>query len=62
MARHVKPIALSASTTTLPSADADMRQQDIALSACYRAEAGGFAAGGEPGNWLEADREIAAHD
>jgi hypothetical protein len=62
MARHVKPTALSASATTPPSVDADMRQQDIALSACYRAEARGFAAGGEMGDWLEAEREIAAHD
>ena len=57
MTGHVKPIALSASATTHPSADADMRRQDIALSARYRAEAGG-----ELGNWLEAEREIATHD
>jgi hypothetical protein len=62
MARHVKPTALAASATMPPSADADMRQQDIALSAYYRAEARGLAAGGELGDWLEAEREIAAHD
>jgi hypothetical protein len=60
MARHVKPTALSASASATTSDD--MRQQDTALSACYRAEARGFAAGGELGNWLEIEREIAAHD
>jgi hypothetical protein len=62
MARHVRPTALPAPATTPPSVDADMCQQDIALSGCYRAEAGGFAAGGELGDWLEAEREAAAHE
>jgi hypothetical protein len=32
----------------------------IALSAYYRSEARGFAPGGEVGDWLDAEREIAA--
>ena len=39
----------------------EARPEDIALSAYYRSEARGFAAGGEVEGWLEAEREIAAH-
>jgi hypothetical protein len=39
--------------------DAWRHRKDIALSAYYRSEARGFAPGGEVGDWLEAEREIA---
>ena len=46
--------------TSRSGIDADKHQEDIALSAYRRAEARGFAPGGEMEDWLAAEREIAA--
>jgi len=38
----------------------DARRQAVAMSAYYRAEARGFAPGGEEEDWLAAEREVEA--
>ena len=40
----------------------ETREQEIALSAYYRAQARGFSAGRELEDWLQAEQEVAAYD
>jgi hypothetical protein len=56
-----KRVKQSTPSVPLPAIDTDTRQQEIALSAYYRAEARGFAPGSELEDWLEAEREVTAH-
>jgi hypothetical protein len=45
-----------------PASDAAKLYQEIALNAYFRAQARGFAPGGEQQDWIEAEREVnAAH-
>lgn len=46
----------------VPPAKPEIREQDIAVSAYYRAQARGFSAGRELEDWLEAEQEVAAYD
>jgi hypothetical protein len=45
---------------TTPEIGADERLQHIALGAYFRAEARGFAPGGELDDWLAAERDVDA--
>jgi len=51
----------SAPLNTFQPDEAKTRQQAIAQAAYYRAQARGFAPGRALDDWLEAEREIAAH-
>lgn len=58
MAARPAPLAFPVETPW-SGIDAYMHRDAIALAAYYRAEARGFTPGGEVGDWLEAEREIA---
>lgn len=62
MATRSKKIAPSDAAAIPQSAKPETREQDIAVSAYYRAQARGFSAGRELEDWLEAEQEVAAYD
>jgi len=62
MAKRSTPLASQVLANTFqPVPEAVARQQQIAMAAYLRAEARGFAPGGELEDWLEAEREVTAH-
>ena len=54
--------AVSPQSTKPVTREPARREEEIAVSAYYRAEARGFAAGGELEDWLKAEQEVAAYD
>jgi len=66
MAKKTKQLAPVAQTQPVPEQDpqmepqGDVRRRDIAEAAYHRAEARGFAPGGETEDWLAAERELDA--
>lgn len=58
--RSKKPAPSDAAAVPQP-AKPEAREHDIAVSAYYRAQARGFAAGRELEDWLEAEQEVAAY-
>ncbi len=62
MATLSKKPAPSDMGATALSVNPETRQNQIALSAYYRAQARGFSAGRELEDWLEAEQEVAAYD
>lgn len=63
MTEHTAVLASSPSAKTSWSGiDAYRHRKEIALAAYYRSKARGFAPGGETGDWMEAEGEIAARN
>lgn len=62
MATRSKKLAPPDATAVPQPVKPEAREQDIALSAYYRAQARGFAAGRELDDWLEAEQEFSAYD
>ena len=62
MATRSKKLAPSDAAAAPQPIKPEAREQDIAVSAYYRAEARGFAAGRELEDWLQAEQEVAAYD
>ncbi|MGK2953532.1 MAG: DUF2934 domain-containing protein [Thiobacillus sp.] len=59
MEKRSTPLASHVLANTFqPAAEAVARQQQIAVAAYLRAEARGFAPGGELEDWLEAERKV----
>lgn len=62
MAKRPSPLAPQVLANTFhPVPDSVARQRQIARAAYLRAEARGFAPGGELEDWLEAEREVTTH-
>ena len=59
MAKRIKQLVPSEQIDA-PLSDVEARQQEIAQSAYYRAQAREFSSGAELGDWFEAERDIAS--
>lgn len=63
--KPTSPDALVSSQSTRPvtrETEPARREEEIAVSGYCRAEARGFAAGGELEDWLKAEQEVTADD